>query len=558
MASLPPLSNDEAFQHEERRIWELQNSKAFSRDRVAKTVGRLRVETVAPSLLRAPGVGAVLHQARAVEHQRTGEPWHLTRDDVLYAHLIRCYSVSPDTFPEWFAFQKERIDHLYRAWQAACARFWKADAPGTRLHELREDLVSATLSEQPLPTVLLYNGGLLHYGMTGDGLAGDPLQWTDLLAALLVLGLDVTLAVDKVADAAVRQPLLDSTSVVFTDYLGVDSLPILRGASVKCKLRVLDAYGTTEPFNHATAGRPFCCLGLPLPAFLTFLPNRSPHNTFLGFAMPRPSPHKFTAGGVGFERMQVKAPSRLRAGDRRNGKTRIKVQWVVVDQPDGRRVKRPQRQWLGVVLGKLGKYYDKPAVEPFLRKLAAHIPLVGTVGPDKRFVPDFMSNVGILKQTSYHALVQTAAMVVGIGEPLLGNGMLEAYATGAIAVNVEFPYPLELDGKPTAQGLLSQHPEVGALAAAQAQAAAAAQAAERTAAQAVDGGGKVAQSQHSFAFELRLDATDAEVKDVMVAAMHSFHDGQPFGHPHIPPGHDMHDFMATVLGVAFKDNWCKG
>lgn len=77
---------------------------------------------------------------------------------------------------------------------------------------------------------------------------------------------------------------LDAFDLVVTDYDGVNGvMDQVSLSNHRCKLRVLDSWGTDAGPNMRD-GYGFCCLKLPsLSQFWTFTPGFSPENSFLGY-----------------------------------------------------------------------------------------------------------------------------------------------------------------------------------------------------------------------------------------------------------------------------------
>jgi len=104
---------------------------------------------------------------------------------------------------------------------------------------------------------------------------------------------------------------------------------------------------------------------------------------------------------------------------------------------------QPKRKGLVLVLGKEPKYFT-PAVRRALDAVAKldGVKLVATVPRDKaRGLPTFIENRGLLDAEGYSKLLGEAQVALGLGDPVLGPGALDALEHGCAVVQVRYPKP---------------------------------------------------------------------------------------------------------------------
>ena len=104
---------------------------------------------------------------------------------------------------------------------------------------------------------------------------------------------------------------------------------------------------------------------------------------------------------------------------------------------------QPKRKGLVLVLGKEPKYFT-PAVRRALDAVAKldGVKLVATVPRDKaRGLPTFIENRGLLDAAGYSKLLGEAQVALGLGDPVLGPGALDALEHGCAVVQVRYPKP---------------------------------------------------------------------------------------------------------------------
>jgi len=196
-----------------------------------------------------------------------------------------------------YAWIRERIRGTWPHWLTAIEELGqRANLYGTRRKK-----------------ILIYMAGMGEHKFFLDGaFKGGPLgelaQWCDLISALYILGHDIIIAfqvedvpstlLNPASDGCARQDMTDGLDLIFTDIMGVLIIAIRSGPDYsrhKCKLRVVDSFGTDAEFNYKyypeeiPGGRSsWGDLDLHLAQFMTMYPH-SPDNSFLGFAVPRQS-----------------------------------------------------------------------------------------------------------------------------------------------------------------------------------------------------------------------------------------------------------------------------
>ena len=334
--------------------------------------------------------------------------------------------------PESFKFMLDRFRYMKEDWKSAVGQFrdkvqrhgvsWTFSIESPLTQDV--DKMKTTCSPKK---ILIYIGTFLIFRM--DGLRGNPqgglVQWTDLYAALVFLGYDVTLVEQKKEIQAWTKETWAQFDLVLTDYAGAHEIglkqrPILepRRVARRCKFRVLDTFGTQDEFNSRISeeANMFCCLHLDLRQYYTFIPDFAPENTFLGYAVPRCK----------------------NCGNR-------------------------ERKWQALIWGKHSKYFA--GATNYLQIIQEYIPLMSTL-PEKeaRKIPNFIVNRGLQTPQGIHSLYEESAVLVGLGIPFNGPSGIEALTHGMAVINprhVPFASSDNHPGmyeKPTRLGLTSQHP----------------------------------------------------------------------------------------------------
>ncbi|VDK78029.1 unnamed protein product [Onchocerca ochengi] len=271
------------------------------------------------------------------------------------------------------------------------------------------------------------------------GPLGELVQWSDLIAALYLLGHNLMISTEvktlkkniKKIDYKFPCPIQNGEviNLVFTDIVG---LRYLRGKmndlfnKIKCTIRVLDSFGTHAEFNSqnyftthknslgGSGKNPWGNHQLDLQQFMTMFPHTD-DNTFLGFA----------------------------------------VEMHPVNQDI-------RRDNVTLVYGKAGYMWKnaKRLIETVRKFTEVH----ATVSDN---LPDFDSlviNHGVLTGSELHALMRKVKIFLGLGFPFEGPAPLEAIATGVVFINPSFNPPKSrktsdfFKDKPTLRELTSQNP----------------------------------------------------------------------------------------------------
>jgi len=343
-----------------------------------------------------------------------------------------------------------------------------------------------------MPRVLLFNGASFawgyHGGRGGNAALGELTQWSDLFAALVALGADVSFVWRREDLPTVYCALVGGAfDVVFSDYVGAwaldeavgealgglsleavseerrigameaGGLPLgidsgvrpLKGARARVgliveldrKLWVLDYFGTGTPQNllpwsvgRKTPWSLFCCRWLPQHRFLTAHDRvgSGNGNTFLGHIVEPPP-----AGASGSLPLAERSRTLLIYGK----------QCRFLDAVPGARA--------AIAAFQAGGWRVLDTFE-------ARAP------EDACQLPPGSEHLGVLPQVELSGLMARGARVLlGLGRPLLGPQPLEALAAGMVVVLPRFAAPLdcahdeELAAKPASCGShewTSQHP----------------------------------------------------------------------------------------------------
>ncbi|XP_032233856.2 alpha-1,6-mannosylglycoprotein 6-beta-N-acetylglucosaminyltransferase A isoform X2 [Nematostella vectensis] len=274
------------------------------------------------------------------------------------------------------------------------------------------------VEEHPVKKIFLYMGSFANnpawfrQAFSGAPL-GELVQWSDVIACLTILGHQVIISTRKEelrdhlsvpkSKSCPSKRREDEYDLVFTDYVGLAFMQKELGpnfSQYRCRLRILDSFGTEAQFNYFNPDRPITKKtsswghqNLHLQQFMTMFPHTQ-DNTFLGFV--------------------VEAPTNITK--------------PVLDPPPG---KKP----IGLVYGKDSRFWL--GKDNYLKVLAKHLELHGTV---------------------------VGSVYVGLGFPYDGPAPLEAIAQGSVFLNAKLDPPHSRDNtaffkeKPTARKLSSQHP----------------------------------------------------------------------------------------------------
>ncbi|XP_065051620.1 alpha-1,6-mannosylglycoprotein 6-beta-N-acetylglucosaminyltransferase A-like [Rhopilema esculentum] len=297
------------------------------------------------------------------------------------------------------------------------------------------------LKSYPRKRILIFIGlladeGVYHFGenAASGGPLGELVQWSDLIASSFLLGHDIKVSVEKNQIkrllGASASSYCPSTSplhfdIIYLDYIGLLLVKQLLGniEQMKCRLRIVDSFGTEAQFNHLTDKALKTSFGshdLQLKQFNTMFPH-SPDNTFLGFVVgPK----------VNENQVIEKKPIALVYGKHR-------TMWQNVQKT----------RFLDIV----SEYFEVHAT-------------VGTNGQGKFTIPSYIKNHGVLQRKDLMTLLKSAKVFVGMGFPFEGPAPLEAIANGCFFINAKLIPPLNRENsqffksKPMFRKLDSQHP----------------------------------------------------------------------------------------------------
>nr|XP_039272953.1 alpha-1,6-mannosylglycoprotein 6-beta-N-acetylglucosaminyltransferase A-like [Styela clava] len=289
-------------------------------------------------------------------------------------------------------------------------------------------------------TIILHMGLLTkEYGLNfGEGaFSGGPLgelvQWADLAATLELLGHEVILSWSQDRLKQLLKPRYDfgndcnkavMADIAFTDMYGLEQMKTTLGTlyNYRCKLRILDVYGTEPEFNHPryknkdSSSGTWGGKGLDPRQFYTHFPH-SPDNSFLGFA--------------------------VRTSDTLDNNDVIKGRVLLY----GKRAKYLEGRGKLKFLDILHEFFDD-----------IHATMETNMG-DQQFLPEYVTNHGSLGQDEFRKLLKSSKIYVGLGFPVEGPAALEAVSNGVIFLNPKFLPPLDAHhGKPTSRRLTSQNP----------------------------------------------------------------------------------------------------
>ncbi|XP_065834135.1 alpha-1,6-mannosylglycoprotein 6-beta-N-acetylglucosaminyltransferase A-like isoform X2 [Oscarella lobularis] len=296
----------------------------------------------------------------------------------------------------------------------------------------------------------------LHMGLLSDrvgfkiaetafhgGPLGELVQWSDLIAALHILGHTITLTHEtqqlsgyfkkfRISPCPTKDANHDAFHVIFIDIVGLKEFRKAVGGSFdqyRCHFRILDSFGTEPEFNlksykrpgHSNWGKEWGNWNMNPKQFWTLFPH-SPDNSFLGFVVEHKS--------IDVEKM----------------------------------TKKPQM----LVYGKeLDMWKDKRAFIDVIAEFGEVHATIGTTKDDKvdhSLIPNYVKNHGVLDGNGIQSLLQETKVFVGLGFPFEGPAPLEAIANGCFFLNPKLDPPLNrlnsrfFKSKPTLRALTSQHP----------------------------------------------------------------------------------------------------
>ncbi|KAF0978373.1 hypothetical protein FDP41_002888 [Naegleria fowleri] len=344
-------------------------------------------------------------------------------------------------------------------------------------HSLPQWLESGILNEKkflfekksPKKKILIFNY-LYSLGFNGIGPhpRGELSQWTDLIMALSLQNYHVYYVHDfnELVQQVLPQHELQSFDVIFTDYSVMkmyfskklnlirqkDDINSKNGNTVdsqrtidmesklKCKLRVLDSFGTTSNYNSMNLSTmmkinrdmdSYCCWNLEMKQYLTFQPKKIPDpvNQFLGTAIP------FSLENL-------------------------------MDPTFGKKVKNSKSgKYRALIWAKETRYFEH-VPSSYLEIISQKFELLTTLTPTdfqkvkSKFSKIEFTNLGILPSHQlYVQALKESVIYVGLGEPLIGPSCLEALAYGAVIFNSLIKArKLSEMGKPSDEVYTSQAP----------------------------------------------------------------------------------------------------
>lgn len=339
--------------------------------------------------------------------------------------------------PMKFEWIKRRIRAMWPRWQAAFSSLKK-----------KRNLSNTVQKKILIHIGVLANEDKMHFAeeATKGGPLGELVQWSDLITSLYILGHDITVSADLTTmlralggAAAVKklcpQEMRGDLDLVYLDYMGLKQIITKTGALLpqfKCKLRVVDSFGTEAQFNSDSykeniPGGPMGMFGrhnFNLRQYQTMFPH-SPDNTFLGFVV--------------------------------NAETPMRVS------------NRTRRKAKALVYGKHFNMWKDLQNKGFLEVINKYLEVHATVGggtPSEvaQHLPSFVINHGVVTPAEVRKLLNESMVFVGIGFPYEGPAPLEAIASGCFFINPKFNPPKNrlntvfFKGKPTLRQVTSQHP----------------------------------------------------------------------------------------------------
>ncbi|XP_058948296.2 alpha-1,6-mannosylglycoprotein 6-beta-N-acetylglucosaminyltransferase A-like isoform X2 [Pocillopora verrucosa] len=327
-------------------------------------------------------------------------------------------------------WMRERITRMWPQWVAAAKQF-TAEGSLRRKHHVKKIFIFfGTYAYQPLWLDMAFTGAPL----------GEMVQWSDLVAALYILGHEVTLSVNSTTYQSYMSPpkspgcsdvFEPEFDLIYTDYNGFTYMLMHITPNLSpyiCRIRILDSFGTDAQFNYgAYEGvipgdkTMWARADLNLRQIMTMFPH-SPDNLFLGFVVGEPIPED---------------------------------------------VKPLKKKPIGLVYGKDVQFWQ--GKREYLDTLHKYLEIHGTFfamseAEIKENVPEYVIAHGILSKPDLEKLLQETKVFIGLGFPYEGPAPLEAIAQGCIFLNAKFDPPHNrlntrfFKVKPTLRNLTSQHP----------------------------------------------------------------------------------------------------
>ncbi|KAK2568503.1 hypothetical protein P5673_007563 [Acropora cervicornis] len=228
----------------------------------------------------------------------------------LWTTNIDCYinrhHMDPDDDCSVLEFLSELNDSKYQWIRDRITRLWS----DWKLAAKALEAESLTVRNRKKKKVFLYMGS---YSIQEDWLRnayngvplGEMVQWGDIIACLYALGHEITISAevpnmmkilnvtaDNSCGRRLRQKEFD---LIFTDYLGLHLIRSKLGPTAshyRCRLRILDSFGTDPQFNYAEfrdADKYKTSWGkadVHVRQMMTMFPH-SPDNLFLGFVVDK-------------------------------------------------------------------------------------------------------------------------------------------------------------------------------------------------------------------------------------------------------------------------------
>ncbi|XP_077997428.1 alpha-1,6-mannosylglycoprotein 6-beta-N-acetylglucosaminyltransferase A-like [Glandiceps talaboti] len=333
---------------------------------------------------------------------------------------------------EKFKWIKMRID---RMWESK----W---VPAAKALASKQDL-----SNRMQKRILIHLGLLTKesgFKIAESAFSGGPLgelvQWSDIIAALYILGHDlkITTRTDVLKNYMRSKGVSNKNcpvsgvrpiDLIYIDIVGLKQFKKVAGPlwnQFNCMLRVIDSFGTEPAFNVDSYARKagtksvWGKWSLVPKQFMTMFPH-TPDNSFMGFVV-----ENYSNDTIPFKKEKNMAVVYGKKGD----------------------------MWLGS-----RKYLDV-----IHEKFTLHATVYVNESGDLLAVPGYVVNHGLLKGDQVQELLRKAKLFVGLGFPFEGPAPLEAIANGCAFLNPSFNPPKNakntdfFKGKPTLRELSSQHP----------------------------------------------------------------------------------------------------
>ncbi|KRY69478.1 Alpha-1,6-mannosylglycoprotein 6-beta-N-acetylglucosaminyltransferase A [Trichinella pseudospiralis] len=362
--------------------------------------------------------------------------WHQHADDDVQPRLlpleqnISRLHASMDDNAQNYKWMKERMTSTWSDWSEAYSWLKR-----NRRHLLPKKQLTILVHMGFLTKASGFKFG--ENAFTGGPL-GELVQWSDMITTLHFFGHRLLISSES---TTLKSTLLqysssssfcgaltgDEPDLIFTDIIGMDQIRRINTnfySKYKCRLRVLDSFGTQAQFNHAPyfkahnaqlgKDNPWGGHSLKLGQFFTFYPH-SPDNSFLGFVVKR---HK-----------DVKP--------------------------------RVERKNITLLYGKNAYWNDFTKVLDSIKDL---VEIHATINPvDQHLLPSYVVNHGVLDSDQFNLLNREAKIFLGLGFPYEGPAPLEAVANGLVFINPKFSAPKSrlnetfFAKKPTLRQLQSQN-----------------------------------------------------------------------------------------------------